>query len=160
MARKLISATAAGCLAVLCAATLGCGGGGEEAQKRLLANIYGTWTSPDDGLTIVLDANAGFGMQMVGPLANIPGRVAGRIFIKENSPDAKWKRGVYKIVGRNLVAGSTTEEQWSITLICDLGSGRLSLPGAGRRDVQLVRSARPATILIEDASSPTNPMGE
>ncbi len=160
MARKLTLIFAAACLAALSAATLGCGGYGEDVEKRLLANIYGTWTSPDDGFTIVLDANPGFGAQAAAALSNIPGRVAGRIFIKENAPNSKWKRGVYKVVGRNLVAGSTTEEQWSITLICDLGAGRLSMPGTGKRDVRLIRSAKPATILIEDEPGPTDPMAE
>jgi hypothetical protein len=153
VSRKLGVPAAAALLAALWLAGSGCGGGGlsgEDKQKALLAGIYGTWTSKD-GFTVVLMADRGVlgGARLIG---GIPGEIDGRIMIKNPAKDSKWMPGVYKVVGRRVLARSSTEEAWAITLTCDLGAGRLYLPGPDGKPEELIRSARAEGVKLEESA--------
>jgi len=162
MARRLRITAAMVCVAALALAGFGCFGKGkdtgekERREKQKLAGIFGTWTSKEGDYTVVLLADTSGGASTGGTISNIPGEVAGRVFIKQPAKDPKdpkatltWKRGVYKVVDRYLVAGSATEELWGVTFTVDLNGGRLSMPTGTGKVVQMFRSAKPAVVKLE-----------
>jgi hypothetical protein len=116
----------------------------------MLAGIYGTWTGKD-GFTVVLMADRGVlgGTRLIG---GIPGEIDGRILVKHAGKDAKWKPGVYKVVGRRVLARSSTDEAWAITLTCDLGAGRLYMPGSDGKPEELSRSAKAEGVKLEESA--------
>jgi hypothetical protein len=71
--------------------------------------------------------------------------------IKEPVKDAKWKQGIYKVVDRRVLARSSTDETWALTLTCDLARGQLFLPSGSGKEVELHRSAIAAGVKESDA---------
>jgi hypothetical protein len=170
MARKLSIATACAPLAIAALLFSGCFGGGddgarEDRERAKLAGIYGTWTSKE-GFVVVLLADRSSAIGGTGQISGIPGEINGRIMIKDptgslgkkpNDPkvaaegdgarDSLWKQGVYKVVGRRLLARSTTEEIWAVSFSCELNAGKLFMAtGDGGKEVELFRSAKPEVV--------------
>ncbi len=176
MARKLTVATACACLMTAALLFSGCFGRGddgarEDRERARLAGIYGTWTSKE-GFVVVLLADRGGASGGSGQIGGIPGEINGQIMIKDPSKslgkkpedpqdskdpkvaaegdasgNALWKQGVYKVVGRRVLARSTTEEVWAVSFTCDLNAGKLFMAtGDGGKEVELSRSTKPEVV--------------
>jgi hypothetical protein len=122
----------------------------EEQERLRLANVYGTWVSPM-GYVMVFLADKGTATLSNRLIGAIPGDIHGRILLREPGKDTKWKPGVYKIVGRRILARSSNQETWAIAMNCDLDRGRLSMPGGDGRDVELFRSGQAIQADIDQA---------
>ena len=149
MAGKL-SALRPGLLAAaLVMVAAGCRSGGADADMTRLAGIYGTWASPD-GYTVVLLADTDSAAQGGRLIGMIPGSASGRVLIKEAGEDAKWRPGIYKVVGNRVLTRSSTEDAWAVTFTCDLGAGKLFMPGGDGKQVELHRTAKSAPVKLEE----------
>ncbi len=149
MAAKLSGLRPVLCAAALVLAAAGCRGAGADADMTRLAGIYGTWASPD-GYTVVLLADTDSAAQGGRLIGMIPGSASGRVLIKEAGEDARWRPGIYKIVGKRILTRSSTEDAWAVTFTCDLGAGKLFMPGGDGKQVELHRTAKSAPVKIEE----------
>lgn len=127
------------------AGSLGClfrrGGNRVDRSQIQLANIYGTWVAKQGGgYTVVLLADTDSSVENSRLIGRIPGQASGTVMVRE-SPKSKWLLGIYKVVGDKVLARSSTEETWALTLRCDLKRGKLYLPSGDGKDVELFRSA-------------------
>ncbi len=137
-ARVLVAASL-----VLLAGAAGCRSRGLDRDHARLANIYGTWSSKQfgGGYTVVLLADTDATVETSRLIGRIPGEASGKIMVRE-SAEGKWLVGIYKVVGGKVLARSSTEETWALTLRCDLKRGKLYLPTGDGKDTELFRSAQ------------------
>ncbi len=144
------------------AGSLGCGfrrGNRVDKSQAQLANIYGTWVARQGGgYTVVLLADTDSSVENSRLIGRIPGQASGTVMVRESSK-SKWLMGIYKVVGDKILARSSTEETWALTLRCDLKRGKLFLPSGDGKDVELYRSSETGikTPAGKDASGGVGP---